>query len=81
MMDFMEDFGIDIHIPLKKFESHMRSLLQQGVPGWLTSVLQIQFWKVSFFKSQTLTTTAWDKFKFIIDLFYTSKKRFEVICI
>ena len=26
-MDFMVDFGIDIHVPLKKFESHVRSSL------------------------------------------------------
>ena len=32
-MDFKIDFGIDIHIVLKKIESHMRSLLLQGVPG------------------------------------------------
>ena len=32
-MDFMVDFGIDIHIPLQKIESHVRSSLRQGVPG------------------------------------------------
>ena len=41
-MDFMVDFGIDIHILLKKFESHVRSSLWQGIPGWLTSVLKIK---------------------------------------
>ena len=44
-IDFMVDFGIDIHIPLQKNESHVRSSLQQGVPGWLTSVLEITFLK------------------------------------
>ena len=60
MMDFMVDFGIDIPIPLKKIESHIRSSLLQGVPGWLTSVL--------------LESTASEKFKSIIDLFKISEK-------
>ena len=38
-MDYMIEFGIDILIPLKKFESHMCSLLCQVVPDWLTFVL------------------------------------------
>ena len=29
----MTDFGINIHIQLQYFESHMRSSLRQGVPG------------------------------------------------
>ena len=41
-MDFMVDFGIYNHIPLQKSESHVRSSLRQGVPGWLPSVLQIK---------------------------------------
>ena len=48
-IDFMVDFGIYIHIPLKKIELYVRSLLWQGVPGWLTSVLQIKLWWFSFF--------------------------------
>ena len=48
-MNFMVDFGIYIHILLEKFDSHVRSLLWQGVPGWFTSVWQIKFWWFSFF--------------------------------
>ena len=33
MMDFMVDFGIDIHILLPKNESHVRNLLRQGSLG------------------------------------------------
>ena len=48
-MDIMVDFGIDIHIPLQKNESHVRSSLLQGVPEWLTSVLEMKFWLIYFF--------------------------------
>ena len=78
-MDFMVDFGIDIHILLQKSESHVRSSLGQGVPGWLTSVLQIKLWWFSLFFRQIQPTTAWEKFKPIIDLFKTRENRFEVI--
>ena len=36
---------------MAKKESHLRSSLQQGVPGWLTCVLEIKILWFSFFKS------------------------------
>ena len=46
-MDFMVDFGIYIHIPLPKSESHVHSSLRQGVLGWLTSAgVKHNMWRI-----------------------------------
>ena len=58
----------------------MRNSLQQGVHGWITSVLQIKFWYICFSKSLNWTNTHQEKIKCLIDLFMTRGKWFEVIC-
>ena len=77
---FMVDFGIYNHIPLQKSESHVRSLLRQGVPGWLANVLQINFWWFSFFLKPKLDHHSPWKVEIHSWPILDKGKRFEVIC-
>ena len=48
-------------------------------PSWLTSVLQIKFWSISYFESQNWTTTGWEKSKSKVDLFRSRKQKINYL--